>query len=57
MEIGNLSEKEFRIMVVKMIQNLGRTMEAQFQKIKELLNKDLEDLKNKKQMSNKITEI
>ena len=44
-------------MVVKMIQNLGRTMEAQFQKIKELLNKDLEDLKNKKQMSNKITDI
>ena len=57
MEIGNLSEKEFRIMVVKMIQNLRRTMEAQFQKIKELLNKDLEELKNKKQMSNKITEI
>ena len=30
--IGNLSEKEFRIMVVKMIQNLGGTMEAQIQR-------------------------
>ena len=45
MDTGNLSEKEFRIMVVKMIQNLGRTMEVQFQKIKELLSKDLEELK------------
>ena len=31
-EIGNLSEKEFRIMVVKMIQNLGGTMGAQIQR-------------------------
>ena len=26
-EIGNLPEKEFRIMIVKMIQNLGNRME------------------------------
>ena len=26
-EIGSLSEKEFRIMIVKMIQNLGNRME------------------------------
>ena len=26
-EIGNLPEKEFRIMIVKMIQDLGKTME------------------------------
>ena len=26
-EIGNLSEKEFRIMIVKMIQDLGKTGE------------------------------
>ena len=26
-EIGNLPEKEFRIMIVKMIQNLGNKME------------------------------
>ena len=27
-EIGNLPEKEFRIMIVKMIQDLGKRMEA-----------------------------
>ena len=28
MEIDNLPEKEFRIMIVKMIQDLGKRMEA-----------------------------
>ena len=42
-EIGNLPEKEFRIMTVKMIQNLGNRME----KIQEMFNKDLEELKSK----------
>ena len=32
-EIGNLSEKEFRVMIVKMIQNLGKRMEAQTERI------------------------
>ena len=41
-EIGSLQEKEFRIMVVKMIQDLGKRME----KMKETLTKDLEELKN-----------
>ena len=27
-ELGNLPEKEFRIMIVKMIQDLGRIMET-----------------------------
>ena len=42
-EIGSLPEKEFRIMIVKMIQNLGNRME----KIKEMFNKDVEELKSK----------
>ena len=46
-EIGNLPEKEFRVMIVKMIQNLGNRMEAWIVKIKEMFNKDLEELKNK----------
>ena len=46
-EIGNLPEKEFRIMTVKMIQDLGKTMEAMIEKMQEMLNKDLEELKNK----------
>ena len=42
-EIGNPSEKEFRIMIVKMIKNLENKME----KMQESINKDLEELKNK----------
>ena len=42
MEIG-LPGKEFRIMIVKMIQDLGKTME----KMQEMFTKDLEKLKNK----------
>ena len=50
-EIGSLPEKEFRIMTVKMIQNLGNRME----KIQETFNKDLEELKRKQtKMNNKI---
>ena len=47
MEIGNLPEKEFRIMIVKMIQDLGKNMEAKIEKMKEMFNKDLEELKKK----------
>ena len=57
-EIGNLPEKEFRVMVVKMIQKLGNRMEAQIEKIHEMFNKDLEELKNKQtKMNNTITEL
>ena len=54
MEIGNLPEKEFRIMIVEMTQNLGNRME----KINETFNKDLEELKSKQtRMNNTINEI
>ena len=46
-ETGNLPEKEFRVVIVKMIQNLKNRMEAQIEKIQEMFNKDLEELKNK----------
>ena len=53
-EIGSLPEKEFRIMIVKMIQNLGDKME----KIQETFNKDLEELKSKQTVMNStINEI
>ena len=42
-EIGSLPEKKFRIMIVKMIQNLVNRME----KIQGTFNKDLEELKSK----------
>ena len=58
MEIGNLPEKEFRIMIVKVIQDLGKRMEAKIENMQEMFNKDLEELKNKqREMNNTITEI
>ena len=47
MEIGNLLEKEFRIMVVMLIQDLGKRMEAKIKKIQEMFMKYPEKLKNK----------
>ena len=56
-EIGNLPEKEFRIMIVKMIQDLRKRMEAKIEKMQEMFNKDLE-LKNKQtEMNNTVTEM
>ena len=57
-EIGNLPEKEFRIMIERMIQDLGKTMEAKIEKMQEMFNKELEELKNKQtEMNNTITEM
>ena len=42
-EIGSLPEKEFKVMIVKMIQNLRNRME----KIQKPFNKDLEEIKRK----------
>ena len=53
-EIGELPEKEFQIMIIKMIKNLENKME----KIQESIKKDLEELKNKHtETNNTITEI
>ena len=52
-EIGSLPEKEFRIMIIKMIQNLENKMELQIniletriEKMQERFNKNLEEIKN-----------
>ena len=42
-KIGNSLEKEFRIMIVKMIQDLGKRMEM----MEEMFTKDLQEQKNK----------
>ena len=55
-EIGILPEEEFRIMIVKMIQDLGKSMEAKIKKMQEMFTKDLEELKNK-QMSDTLEGI
>ena len=42
-EIGKLPEKEFRMMIVKLIQDLGNRMK----KMQEMFTKDLQELQNK----------
>ena len=55
-ERGNLPKKEFRIMFVKMIKELGRRMDAQSEKL-EVFSKELENIKNKQtEMKNTIAE-
>ena len=57
-EIGNLPEKVYRIMIVKMIQDLGKRMEAKTEQMQEMFNEDSEELKNKQtEMNNTITEM
>ena len=50
-DIGSLPEKEFRIMIVKMIQNLENKMQLQvnsletrIERMQERFNKDLEEI-------------
>ena len=53
-EMGKLPEKEFRIMIIKMIKNPENKME----KMQESINKDLGELKNKHtETKNTITEV
>ena len=52
--IGKVLEKEFRLMIVKMIKDLENRMD----KKQESVNKDLEKLKNKHtETNNTVTEI
>ena len=46
-EIGRVLEKELRILIVKMIQYLGKRTEAKIEKMQEMFTKDLEELKNR----------
>ena len=41
-ETGSLPKKEFRLVIIKMIKELGRRMDAQ----REVFNKELENIKN-----------
>ena len=51
-EIGNLPQKEFRI------QDLRKRKQAKIEKLQEMFNEDLQELKNKQtEMNNTITEM
>ena len=54
-EIGNLPEKEFRIMIVKKIEDLGERMEAKIERIQEMFTKDLEEFKSKQTINEEYT--
>ena len=61
-DIGSLPEKEFRIMIIKMIQNLENKMELQInrleirnEKMQEMFNKDLEEIKKSQSIMNNAT--
>ena len=64
-EIWNLPDKEFRIMIVKMIQNLEiksesqiNSLEKRIEKIQKRFNKDLEEIKKSQYiMNNAINDI
>ena len=58
-EIGSLPEKEFRLMIVKMIQKFENKMEIQInsletriEKMQEMFNKDLEEIKKSQSIMN-----
>ena len=61
-EIGNLPEKEFQIMIVKMIQTIEikmesqiNTLETRIEKTQERFNKDLEEIKKSQHIMNNAT--
>ena len=64
-EIGNLPDKEFQIMIVKMIPNLENKirlqiniLETRIKKMQERFNKDLEEIKKSRYIvNNAINEI
>jgi len=61
--IGSLPEQEFRIMIVKMIQNLENNMElyrleTRIEQMQGMFNKDLEEIKKRQSIvNNTITEM
>ena len=59
-EISNFSEREFRVMIVKMLQRLENRMEKIQEKYNTVntITKDIEEIRNKQtEMNNTITEI
>ena len=55
-EIDSLPDKEFKVMIVKMIKELERRMDEQSEK-SEVYNKELENIKNKIEVKNTIIEM
>jgi len=58
LEIRSLQEKDFRLMMLKMMQDIGNKLEAKVDNLQETLSKKIHDLKLKQaKMQNTITEV
>ena len=58
LEIINLQEKDFRLIIVKMMQDIGNKLEAKIDNFHQKLGKEIQDLKLKKaEMQNTTTKI
>ena len=58
LEIIHLHEKDFRLMMLKKMQDTGNKLEANIDKLQETLSKEIQDLRVKQaEMQNKICEI
>ena len=57
-EILSLQEKDFRLLMLKMMQDIGNKLEAKMDNLQETLSKEIQDNKHKQEeMQNTITEI
>uniref|UniRef100_A0A8D0V6K8 L1 transposable element RRM domain-containing protein n=1 Tax=Sus scrofa TaxID=9823 RepID=A0A8D0V6K8_PIG len=57
-EILSLQEKDFRLLMLKMMQDIGNKLEAKMDNLQETLSKEMQDIKLKQEeMQNTITEI
>ena len=57
-EILSLQEKDFRLLMLKMKQDIANNLEAKMDNLQETLTKEIQDIKLKQEeMQNTITEI
>ena len=57
-EILSIQEKDFRLWMLKMMQDIGKKLEAKMDNLQETLSKEIQDLKLKQaEMQSTITEI
>ena len=57
-ELLSLQEKDFRLLMLKMMQDIGNKLEAKMDNLQETLSKEIQDIKLKQEeMQNTITEI
>ena len=57
-EILSLQEKDCRLLMLKMMQDIGNKLEAKMDNLQETLTKEIQDIKLKQEeMQNTITEI